>query len=137
MGIDIVFTSHIEEVTAEIGKTARERMEQAVNEVRNQVLETLSGGRSGRTYKVPGTNKTYTASAPGEPPAQRLGELRQSISSQVQGEGKQVIGMVGSNKIYAPMLEFGTRKMAPRPWLRPTFEKMQKRVEEIFIRRWF
>ncbi len=137
MGIDINFISHVKEVNADIEKTAKERMEKAVNEVRNEVLVTLSGNRSGRIYKIPGTQKTYTASAPGEPPAQRTGELRQSISTEIEGEGKNIIGRVGSPKKYAPMLEFGTRNMAPRPWLRPTFEKKQKDVEEIFIGQWF
>jgi len=137
MGADITLISHFKEVAADIKKTAKERMGVAVNEVRNEVLLTLSGSRSGRIYKVPGTQRTYTASAPGQPPAQRLGELRQSISTEVEGQGKKVIGSVGSNKKYAPMLEFGTKNMAARPWLRPTFEKKRKDIEEIFIRRWF
>lgn len=137
MGTDINLISHVKEVAADIEKTAKERMETAVNEVRNEVLQALTGSRSGRTYKVPGTQRTYTASAPGQPPAQVTGELRQSISSEVEGEGKKIVGRVGSDKKKAPMLEFGTKNMAPRPFLRPTFEKTAGKVKEIFIRRWF
>jgi len=137
MGVDINFVSHIAEVTKGIEKVARERMELAVEEVRGEVLERLSGSRSGRTYKVPGTQRTYTASAPGEAPAVATAELRQSISAEVEVEGKDVIGRVGTDKIQGKMTEFGTWNMEPRPWLRPSFEKMQDKVKEIFIRQWF
>ena len=137
MGIEIVFISNLGEVTKAIDNTIKERMSEAVQSVRSEVLQTLTGPRSGRTYKVPGTQRTYTASAPGQPPAQVTGELRQSISSEVEGEGKKIVGRVGSDKKKAPMLEFGTKNMAPRPFLRPTFEKTAGKVKEIFIRRWF
>lgn len=137
MGTEIVFKSNLKEVMGKIDSTALARMEQAVNEIRNQTLVTLSGSRSGRTYRVPGTRKTYQASAPGEAPAQATAELRQSISTEVEGEGKSIVGRVGSDKIQALMTEFGTRTMAPRPWLRPTFEKMTGRIQELFLRRWF
>ena len=137
MGIDVVYTSNLEEVMQKIDETARDRMFEAVNEVRNETFDTLTGPRSGRSYTVPGTKRTYTASAPGEPPAQRLGELRQSITAVVEGEGKEVVGMVGTDKDYGPSLEFGTLKMAARPWLRKTFEKTEDKVKEIFTRLWF
>ena len=137
MGIEITFVSNLEQVMGKINETARQRMFQAVNTVRNEVLETLSGSRSGRTYKVPGTQKTYTASAPGEPPAVQTGELRQSISTEVEGQGRDIVGRVGTDKIQGKMTEFGTRNMAPRPWLRKSFENKENEVKEIFIRQWF
>ena len=137
MGIDVTFVSNLAEVMGKIDSTAKARMNEAINTVRNQVTETLSGSRSGRIYKVPGTQKTYTASAPGEPPAQATGELRQSISSEVEGQGRDIVGRVGSDKIQGKMTEFGTKNMAPRPWLRPSFEKSEDKVKEVFIRTWF
>lgn len=136
MGAEIVIVSHIPEVTAEILRTAKERMEEAVMVVRNQTLETLSGKRSGRVYRLPYGRGTYTASAPGEPPATRFGELKKSIQTTVEGEEKQIIGAVGTDKKTGPMLEFGTRKMAARPWLRISFEKMIDKVKEIFSKEW-
>lgn len=136
MGIEIKITSRIPEAKTNIESTARQRMHEAVNEVRNETLDTLSGSRSGRQYKVPGTSRYYTASAPGEPPAQRLGELRQSISTEVGGEAGQLIGKVGTDKDYGPMLEYGTRKMAARPWLSVAFEKAANRIIGIFSRKW-
>lgn len=136
MGAEVKLVFHTKEVVKSIEDTASKRMAEAVNEVRNTVLDTLSGSRSGRTYKVPGTGRTYTASAPGEPPAQRLGELRGSIKTSVGGEGRTVIGMVGTDKIQGKMLEFGTRNMAARPWLKVSFDKSLDKIKSILSRKW-
>ncbi len=132
----ITLRFYTEEVTRAIDDAASKRMLEAVNEVRNTALETLSGNRSGRTYKVPGTGRTYTASSPGEPPAQVTGRLRQSIKTAVGGEGKEVVGIVGTDLDYGKYVEFGTRKMAARPWLRASFEKAIPRIKQILGERW-
>ena len=84
-----------------IDATASKRMLEAANEVRNTVLETLSGSRSGRTYYVPGTKRRYTDSAPGQPPAQATGQLRQSVKASVETKDKKIIGKVSSSAKYA------------------------------------
>ena len=137
MGIDITFKSNIPEVMRKIDSTARGRVLESVMEVRNKTLEKLSGQRTGRTYFVPGTHRTYTASSPGQPPAVATGALRQSIAGSVETEGKQVVGRVGTNLKYGKMLEFGTMNMKPRPWLRKSFEESEAKVKELFMRLWF
>jgi len=137
MAVEITFKSNLPAVMKAIDKAAKDRMQEAVEAVRNQALETLSGSRSGRTYKVPGTRRTYTASSPGEPPAVATAELRQSVKGVVEKEGSRIVGMVGTDKIQGLMTEFGTRNMAPRPWLKPSFEKSVGKVKEIFTRIWF
>jgi len=137
MPIEIVFEERIDEAIKKIADHAEERMLEAVDEVRNATLETLSGSRSGRIYKVPGTGVDYTASAPGEPPAVQLGDLRKSVKGGIEKEGKTVIGFVGSELPKASMLEMGTSKMLPRPWLRPSFEKSSDKIKEIFTKVWF
>jgi len=132
--VKVVF--HNDKVIKAIESSASKRMLGAVNAVRNQALETLSGHRTGKTYRVPGTKKTYTASAPGEPPAQATGELRQSIAYNIETEGKTVIGKVGTDKIQGKMTEYGTRHMKPRPWLRVSFEKTSGKIKSIFGGNW-
>jgi phage gpG-like protein len=138
---------------------AFERMVKAVNAVRNTTLETLSGNRSGEIYQVNAgkvskaraeavrsgahyqikpssvtingtTRRTYTASDPGEAPAVLTGRLRQSIKGTVDIEGKTIVGRVGTDVPYGPMLEYGTRNMAARPWLRLSFEKSEPEIRE-------
>jgi len=135
-GCEVKLTFHTDKVVKAIDDAQSKLMLEAVNEVRNVTLETLSGTRSGRTYKVPGTGRTYTASAPGEPPAVATAELRQNIKTSVGSEGKTVVGMVGTDKIQGKMTEFGTRNMAARPWLRVSFEKAMPKIRGIFGKKW-
>ena len=136
-GEHVTLIDNTDKVIKSIEQSASKRMAKAVNEVRNVVLETLSGSRTGRKYKVPGTQRIYTASAPGEPPAQATGRLRQSIKTSVKGEGKKVVGRVGTDLDYGKKLEFGDSKVAPRPWLKPSFEKAKDKIEEILDGKWF
>lgn len=109
------------------------------NEMRNSVMTTLRGQRSGRIYRVPNTKRRYQASAPGEAPANRTGAYRMSWQpstyvSEMSGE-LTVTSQVGSNyrvngKILSEMLEYGTGKMAPRPHV----EEIQKKVEPKAVR---
>lgn len=128
---------NLNEVVKKINDVAGQRMAEACIHVQNKTKEKLSGNRSGRQYRVPGTKTNYTASAPGEPPASMTGQLRNNIHFQIQGKGKEVIGLVGSTLDKAPMLEFGTRKMAARPFLKPTFDEELPAIKEILSRKWF
>lgn len=88
------------------------------------VIRLLRGGRSGATYKIPGTMRYYQASAPGEAPATRLGDLRTSYRFIVQTSE----AAVGSPLDYALWLEKGTSKMAPRPHLQPAYQQNKGRI---------
>ncbi len=137
MSIDVTMTENLGDASRMLSETMRERMLEAAILVRNNTVEALSGSRSGRVYRVPGTSVTYVASAPGEPPAVQLGDLRKSVKFGVEVEDGSVVGFVGSELDKAPMLEYGTRNMAARPWLRPSFEGSLDAVRDIFGRRWF
>lgn len=137
MAANVTLVSHIEKVAREIDRVTEARVWAAVNVVRNRVLEKLSGARSGRQYRVPGTNRFYTASAPGEAPAVATGRLRQSIQAQIERREGGVVGMVGSGLDYAVYLELGTRAMAPRSFLRPAVEEARPELERILSEEWF
>lgn len=146
----------IEDVVNGIRKQVQRRTYLAANELRNSALIVLRGQRHGRRYKVPGTyrrqrDKTdgkmkngryYTASAPGEPPAVRTGNFRNSwqvsqtpvreifgsynarIESDLRtDDGKHLLGEV---------LEDGTRRMAPRPYIERTLEHAEPKIVRIF-----
>ena len=137
MAARITLVSHIEKVAREIDKAAEARVFEAVNLVRHRVLEKLSGTRSGRRYRVPGTTQWYTASAPGEAPAVATGALRQSIQVQVVRRDDGIVGAVGSRLDTSVYLETGTRTMAPRPFLGPAFEESRPEIERILSEEWF
>jgi HK97 gp10 family phage protein len=70
-------------------------------------------------------------SRPGEAPKVVTGTLRANISHQVLIDRGDVIGVFGVKKglanKYAPALEFGSKRMEARPFLRPTL--LQNRVK--------
>lgn len=89
------------------------------------MVKILTGGRSGRFYKVPGTSKFYQASSKHEPPASATGRLRSSIAFQEDGNSY----IVGTPVIYALYLERGTKTMRPRKFMMPAFEKARSEIE--------
>ena len=65
-------------------------------------------------------------SAPGRPPAMDSGRLRDSVFAETDADG--LSARVGSDLDYAAHLEFGTTRMAARPWLLPAFARMKPRI---------
>jgi len=109
----------------------------AVNAIRNAELEVLKGQRSGRVYRKPYSKATYTASAPGEPPARRTGNLRMHWNGQVKSEnssggGVAIIAELESQESYAGILENGTSKMAARPFVEKIKEKAMPEIQKIY-----
>jgi HK97 gp10 family phage protein len=85
------------------------------------------GPKSGRTYQR--GNITHQASAPGQYPATDTGRLASSVMIDLPVPGG-LTGRVGTNVQYGPMLEFGTSRMAARPWLLPSFTQAKINVEK-------
>jgi HK97 gp10 family phage protein len=69
-------------------------------------------------------------SEPGEPPKIKTGRLRASITHRVVYEDEQVVGEVGTNVEYGIYLEYGTSKMAPRPFLGPALDENAEEINE-------
>ena len=129
----------VSEMTEEINKKAKARGIQAVNALRNAELDVLKGQRSGKVYpKAHTKHATYTASAPGEPPARRTGALRLHWNGEVKSEqsGKKttVTAVLESQESYAGILENGSPKMAPRPFVDRIKEQAKPEIEKIYSR---
>jgi hypothetical protein len=128
--MEIQIENNVDTILVKLQQNLKTKMEDATMAVRNKSLEVLSGTRSGRTYVIPGTKVTYTASAPGEPPAVQTGRLRQSVATEISSDG--MVGKVGTTLDYGQELEQGRSNMAPRPWLKPSFEQSENEVMKIF-----
>lgn len=107
--------------------------------------EILHGKKSGRIYRVrtaAGRRRRHQASAPGETHANLTGKLRKSLSWKVHGWQRAEFGYgVATNAkerapFYAPFLEFGTRRMLPRPSLQNAIEAEtpERHFDEAFDR---
>lgn len=126
----------VDDTVKKVNREAASRGMRAVNAIRNAELEVLRGKRSGRVYRKPHTKSHYTASAPGEPPARRTGNLRLNwngtVESSSTGSGLRVTAVLESQERYSTYLENGTRRMAPRPFKQPISEKAMPEIERIY-----
>ncbi|MCM1559645.1 MAG: hypothetical protein NC123_08875 [Butyrivibrio sp.] len=127
----------VKDQVTNINRKVVSRGVRAVNAIRNAELEVLKGQRSGRVYRKPHSKATYTASAPGEPPARRTGNLRMHWNGQVKSEnpsggGVAIIAELESQESYAGILENGTAKMAARPFTEKIKEKAVPEIQRIY-----
>lgn len=155
--------SVVKEVNEKITHGMKSRAYRAANELRNASQEVLRGQRSGRRYIVPGTGsmkynkrkktakityKTYTASAPGEPPAVRTGAFRASWQAKTEstgsGDNLSVKAEIESaartdngRYLLGAILENGTSRMAPRPYKEKIQEKALPKVKKIYREPYF
>lgn len=127
----VTLISNFAQVTEAVGAAMQGRVVQACHEVRNEWMRTLSGARSGKRYRVPGAKRWYTASAPGQAPAQATGRLRQSIRVMPRFGWRGAQARVGTPLEYAVYLEYGTRYMDPRPHLRVSYERARPAIRRI------
>lgn len=99
-------------------------------DTQNEAVRSIQrGGRSGRTYKRRGI--THTASAAGEPPKSDTGQLVQNITVERHSKADYTVG----SRKGAPhgfWLEFGTRFMEARPWLKPAYDKVVRMKRGLF-----
>jgi HK97 gp10 family phage protein len=112
-------------VATEVNKAVFASAQKVATEARKSIL---SGQKSGRTYKR--RSVTHRASAPGEAPASDTGRLVNSIHAEMAGPGEAAAISGSASVKYARMLEFGTTKMAPRPFFFPALEKSKAWIRD-------
>ncbi len=146
----------VRDVVDSISRKVASRGARAVNAIRNAELEVLKGERSGKVYHKPGTHgaatkatralkkdyrhklrggQLYRASAPGEAPALRTGNLRMHWSGDVKVQnnsgGVTVDAVLESQEKYAYYLEKG-KGMEPGPFVEKIKEKAEPEIRKIY-----
>lgn len=94
-----------------------------IQEASSLILDTA---KTGRIYKRNGV--MHQASAPGEPPANLTGTLVGGFKMTINQTGNLITASVTNSVRYAKFLEFGTRKMAARPFMRPAYAAAKNRI---------
>ena len=85
-------------------------------------IDTKTGKRVKKSEIEKRMRKTGSfRSKPGEVPWVQSNRLRGSITTEMHPTIP--LGRVGTNVVYGKYLEFGTRRMAPRPFMRPALKK--------------
>lgn len=125
MGFEIII--NLPAFDATVSRQAKNVMEDTLFDLRAIMIEEFGGEKTGRIYRRP--SGPYQASAPGEPPAIRTGNLLRSISEpQVIKSGNSVVGRLVIAAPYAWDLERGTGRIAPRPFIKPAIDTLLKRI---------
>lgn len=123
------------EVLKKLDKVVAEKAEQLRAEIITGFRQYSPRGRTythiyrtigGRAVPVARRKKPHTASAPGDIPAIDNGELWQSIQVQKQAQAHY---RVGTGENYALYLEYGTRLVEARPFMRPAIQRFKKQKE--------
>jgi len=146
---------HGDEVMAGMVKLARQKVVESCILLQNLVKMSMKkGGRteSGELESVgyvtktgglrqkrvePGTGRkaekigTYV-SKPGEVPRVQFARLKGSIEWEIHPV--LPVGRVGTNLPYGKFLELGTRRMAPRPFMRPAIHRAEVLILGLFSR---
>lgn len=110
--------------------------------IRNEMIRSIQDGpKTGRIYtrglsKSGKSYKVHQASAPGQPPAADSGHLVTTITTRYSFDDPfSMRGWVNTSAEYGKYLEYGTKKMKPRPFARPALAKLSKPIIEDITKR--
>lgn len=122
----------LEAALRQYGAKAERLVADAVNatglELRGDIVKRhQQGPKTGEVYQKYNPRRTHRASAPDEAPATDTGRLASSVNFRREG---RMSATVGSDIVYAAMLEFGTSRVAPRPAWVPAVEAMRPKFQQ-------
>lgn len=122
------FKKYLSQITPGLEEKLKDTIGLCCQKVRSDIQTSMAQTprNTSVTYYTNNKTKGHHPSLPGNPPAPDTGNLRNSIRYEVNGSGKSVCGIVGTTQKdppYGAYLEYGTSRMAPRPWLKPAMNK--------------
>lgn len=88
----------------------------------------MKDGKTGKLRKRKATD-IHIASAPNEPPAQDIGDLKRAQYVEKIGT---LLRAVGNRMMTAAPLTFGGPHRAPRPWMEPALQKCKGLMQTAF-----
>lgn len=127
VSVELLGEQQLQAALAKFAKEAQGEIDKAVTSAGIELRSIIVKGYQ----KGPKTGKVYTrgtvdhqSSAPGEAPATDTGRLVNSVYFE---KTQRAVVAVGSMVVYGEYLEWGTRKIAPRPLWRPSVEKIKSK----------
>ena len=117
-------TRQLADLVGDAEAVMTETITRVVMDTRTNAVQGIQRGPATGAVRRDGSR----ASAPGQFPMSDTGRLANSVEFNLPTAGR-LMGEVGTNVIYGRYLEFGTSRMAARPWLLPSFEKAKLGVE--------
>jgi len=122
------FVSNVEKATKALDSYFLAVKKNAASSWLDGIKALMNKPKTGRRYRLPSGGGFYTASAPGEAPAVRTGDLEESYEIRVSKRNNRAF--VGTKLKYGFFLERGTRKFKKRPHIKPGFEEVRNEIEQ-------
>jgi HK97 gp10 family phage protein len=115
------------EARRRLREAAMQGVVKATEGLRNEVIDLITlTPKTGKWYRIRGT--WHRASAPGQAPASDTGKLVGSIRTKYYIRKLQ--GLVNCSVKYGGWLEFGTVRMAERPFMRPALANRREQIAQ-------
>jgi len=112
-------------------------VEAGIRVLQREVLAAMNAPKSGRAYRVSRTGALHVAAAPGEAPAVETANLAISIAQGArvtEATNTQAEAVLEASTPYAAHLEYGTSRMAARPYFRTTLDAKQDAIRQAIER---
>lgn len=125
------FSKYLEKTLPAVKENLEKKIKLCCQKVKSDIQHSMADTPRdmSKTYYSNNKTKAHNPSLPGNPPAPDTGNLRKSIRYELNSEGDVIYGIVGTTQkdppygAYLENAEYGSSKMAPRPWLRPAMER--------------
>lgn len=128
------FESYRTEIKKFLDGKATKKVAMIGTELTNHIKQGMRQAKSGEQYRIPGANRTYTASAPGEYPAIRTGQLRSGIRFKLQNDSDGIAVHMGTNVAHGVILE--DEGDGIRPWLSKGLDEYDQRLKSVLEGNW-
>ena len=119
-------TNRLPAITSALGRQVQREVMATALRIKGRAVVAMHEPKSGPVYRNPNMGKPHQASAPGEAPAVDTGALVGSLSVRSQGYRAEVY----TNSEYGLHLEYGTTRMAARPFMGPAAKAESDRFFE-------
>ena len=133
------FSEYLNKIAPNIDGEVTKSIELCCQKVRSDIQESMAKTERNmnKSYYTHNKKIPHHPSLPGNPPAPETGNLRNCIRYEIHAEPRSPYGVVGTTQKdppYGQYLEYGTSKVAPRPWLRPVMEKNNDWIRQSIAR---
>jgi HK97 gp10 family phage protein len=118
------------QIAIRLGQVNKDSLSDVAKLLKTDVIKSIKKKSYGGTDVRYNPQRTVTVSAKGKAPNHDLGGLVRGIRSRVVRGKKGVYNVeFKSTAPYALDLEFGTKKMRARPYMRPTLKRNRKKIK--------
>ena len=129
------FSEYLERTAPLLRNEIAKSLELCSQKVRSDIQSSMAHTERNMEVSYFTNNKTkaHHPSMPGNPPAPDTGNLRNSIRYEITAgttESYAIIGTTQKDPPYGEYLEYGTKKMKPRPWLRPAMKNNEEWIRK-------